>query len=134
MFSNSTQYAIRTIVYMAKNDKKGKKTVVNMAKELNIPQPYLSKVLQQLSKSGIISSTKGRGGGFFLSEQDIQRPLIDVVICIEGHNVFDKCVLGLNECSDSNPCFLHRQFKEFKKSVEKSVSEQSVENLFNLTK
>ena len=133
MFSNSTQYALRTIVYMAKNKKEGKNTVVDLATKLDIPQPYLSKVLQQLSRNGVISSSKGRGGGFYLSEDDIQRPLIDVIICMEGYNVFDKCVLGLNECSESNPCFLHLQFKAFKKSVEKSVKEQSVEDLFNLS-
>jgi len=133
MFSNSTQYALRTIVYMAKNKKEGKNTVVDLAEKLSIPQPYLSKVLQQLSRNGVISSSKGRGGGFYLSEEDIQRPLIDVIICMEGYNVFDKCVLGLNECSESNPCFLHPQFKAFKKSVEKSVKEQSVEDLFKLS-
>ena len=95
MFSNSTKYAIRAIVHMLQHQDKGKNTVVEMATELRIPQPYLSKVLQQLSKNGIISSTKGRGGGFYLSNQNMNRPLIDVVICIEGHNVFNKCILGL---------------------------------------
>jgi Rrf2 family protein len=118
---------------MLQNQDKGKNTVVEMATNLSIPQPYLSKVLQQLSKSGIISSAKGRGGGFFLSKDNMNRPLIDVVICIEGHNVFNKCILGLAECSDENPCLLHHHFKSFKTSIEKSICEQSVDDLFNLS-
>ena len=55
MFSNSTKYAIRAIVHMLQHQDKGKNTVVEMATELSIPQPYLSKVLQQLiSRSSIL--------------------------------------------------------------------------------
>ena len=133
MFSNSTKYAIRAIVHMLQHHDKGKNTVVEMATELSIPQPYLSKVLQQLSKSGIISSAKGRGGGFYLSKDNINRPLIDVVICIEGHNVFNKCVLGLPECSDENPCVLHPQFKAFKNSIEQLICKQAVEDLLKFS-
>ena len=134
MFSSSTKYAIRAIVHMLQHQNKGKNTVGEMATELSIPQPYLSKVLQQLSKSGIISSTKGRGGGFYLSKENMDRPLIDVVICIEGHNVFNKCVLGLPKCSDENPCILHPQFKDFKSSIEQSICKQAVEDLLKVSK
>ncbi len=130
MFSNSTKYAIRTIEYLLNNQDNEKKSVVRLAKELDIPQPYLSKIMQQLSKGNIISSTKGRGGGFYLSPENMKRPLIDIVICIEGHNVFDKCVLGLNLCSDENPCLLHIYFKPFKKSLEKSICTDSIQELF----
>ncbi len=132
MFSNSTKYAIRAIVYIMENQHERKDTVVKMAEELKIPQPYLSKVLQQLAKSGIISSAKGRGGGFYLTKENMQRPLMDVVVCIEGYNVFNKCILGLEKCSDENPCILHPHFKAFKASIEHSVSEQSVADLFNI--
>ena len=132
VFSNSTKYGIRAIVYMMKNKSSERNTVVEMASELHIPQPFLSKVLQQLAKSNIISSSKGRGGGFYLTKENMQRPLIDVVVCIEGHNVFNKCILGLPECSDDNPCILHSYFREFKLSLEKSVCKESVDNLIKM--
>jgi len=132
MFSNSTKYAIRTIEYLLNNQDNGKKSVVKLAKELSIPQPYLSKIMQQLSKGDIISSTKGRGGGFYLSEKNMNRPLIDIVICIEGYNVFDKCILGLEECSDKNPCLLHKYYKVFKASLIKPINEDSIKELFKV--
>ncbi len=130
MFSNSTKYAIRTIEYLLLNQDQDKLSVIKLATELDIPQPYLSKIMQQLSKGNIISSTKGRGGGFYLSNENLKRPLIDIVICIEGYNVFDKCVLGLNKCSDENPCMLHAHFKIFKNSLEKSICKDSIQKLF----
>jgi Rrf2 family iron-sulfur cluster assembly transcriptional regulator len=133
MFTNSTKYAIRSIVHMLKNQENGKCTVVEMATELSIPQPYLSKVLQQLSKSNIISSTKGRGGGFYLSKEDMKRPLVDIIICIEGYNVFNECILGLPTCSDENPCILHSHFKVFRNSLEKQVCKESIDDLLKLS-
>ena len=130
MFSNSTKYAIRTIEYLLVNQDSEKLSVIKLATELDIPQPYLSKIMQQLSKGNIISSSKGRGGGFYLNAENMKRPLIDIVICIEGHNVFDKCVLGLNQCSDKNPCLLHQHFKIFKQSLEKSICKDSIKDLF----
>jgi len=132
MFSNSTKYAIRTIEYLLNNQNDDKRSVVKLASELNIPQPYLSKIMQQLSKADIISSTKGRGGGFYLSEKNMKRPLMDIIICIEGYNVFDRCILGLDKCSDNYPCLLHKYYKVFKQSLEKPVSQDSIKELFSL--
>lgn len=129
MFSNSTQYAVRSIVHMLKEGGTGRFTVVQMANELDIPQPFLSKIMQQLSKSKIISSAKGRGGGFYLSDENMQRPLLDVIICIEGENVFKNCILGLKECSEKNPCILHHHFGPFRESVCKDVCNRSIEDL-----
>ncbi|MCF6353126.1 MAG: Rrf2 family transcriptional regulator [Cyclobacteriaceae bacterium] len=132
MFSNSTKYAIRTIEYLL-NYQGGKKlSVAYLAKELDIPQPFLSKIMQQLSKRDVISSTKGRGGGFYLSKENMNRPLIDIVICIEGYNVFDNCILGLKECSDENPCLLHKYYKAFKKSLEKPINQDSIKELLKI--
>ncbi len=131
MISNSTKYAIRAILYLSKAEEGKKYIVEELSKALDIPQPYLSKILQQLSRSNIISSTKGRGGGFFLSEDNLNRPLIDIVECIEGHNVFNKCLLGLHQCSDNNPCLLHTDYKVFKSNLERTMIHESIKNLLD---
>ena len=129
MISNSTKYAIRTILFLSRGEEGKKYIVEELANALDIPKPYLSKILQQLSRSNIISSTKGRGGGFYLTKENLQRPLIDIVLCIEGHNVFNKCLLGLPKCSDTNPCLLHTDYKIFKANLEKTMCDESIENL-----
>jgi Rrf2 family protein len=114
---------------MLREEQDKKHTVVEMAKNLDIPKPFLSKIMQQLSKSGLISSTKGRGGGFYLSSENKTRPLIDVIECIEGKNVFQHCILGLPECSDDNPCILHNKFGGFRDSICQSICEDSIKDL-----
>ena len=129
MFSNSTKYAIRTVLFLAKIGAHRKCTVEEIATALQIPRPYLSKILQQLSKDRIISSTKGRGGGFYLTDENLKRRLIDVIICIEGQNVLDKCLLGLPECSEKDPCIVHADYKAFRQHLEKTISKQSIMSL-----
>lgn len=114
---------------MLRNGSENRYTIVQIANELDIPQPYLSKIMQQLSKSKIISSTKGRGGGFYLSESNLKRPLMDLIECMEGENVFSNCILGLSECSEANPCILHYHFGPFRDSVCKDICNRSIEDL-----
>ncbi len=129
MFSNSAKYAIRTILHLSKMEADSKSTVEELAKELDIPKPYLSKILQQLSRSNIISSLKGRGGGFYLDENNMNRRLIDVIVCIDGKNIFDQCIMGLTICDAQNPCILHTEYKTFKVNLEKKICDESLKSL-----
>lgn len=132
MFTNSTQYAIRAVLFLSRNRADDKKLKVDdIAQDLKIPKAFLSKILQQLSRNNLISSSKGRGGGFYLSDDNVSRSLLDIVICIEGHNVFDKCILGLPHCSESNPCHLHKYYMTFKKDLNKVITDASIKDLFN---
>lgn len=130
MFSNSAKYAIRTVFYLSRHKEDNSRfKVEEIARELNIPKAYLSKILQQLSRSKIVSSTKGRGGGFFLTTENSKKTLMDIIICIEGYNIFDDCILGLPDCGDKNPCHLHQHYKKFKDNLSKTIKDSSIENL-----
>ena len=132
MFSNSTKYALRTVLFLSQNKiGEHKFTVEDLALFLDIPKPFLSKILQQLSKSGIVNSSKGRGGGFYLSDQNMGRPLMDVILCMEGHDVFDKCILGLPECGNKNPCELHQYYTHLKTGLQKVIKEVSLKDINN---
>jgi len=128
MFSNSSKYAIRTVLLLAKNQGE-RYTVPELGAELDIPTPYLSKILQQLSRNRIISSTKGRGGGFYVDKENLNHKMIDVIVSIEGHNIFEECILGLPKCSSKNPCWLHEDFSEFKDRMEQKLFKLSVAKL-----
>lgn len=130
MFSNSTKYAIRTVLFLSRHRADGEKMrVQEIAAELDIPKAYLSKILQQLSKSNLVSSSKGRGGGFYLTNENVNHRLLDVVICIEGHDVFNKCILGLPNCGEVNPCHLHKNYSEFKAGLQQIIRDVSIQEL-----
>ena len=117
-------------MYLSQNKiGENKFTVEDLALSLEIPKPFLSKILQQLSKSGIVNSSKGRGGGFYLSDQNMGRPLMDVILCMEGHDIFDKCILGLAECRNENPCYFHQYYTHFKTGLQKITKDASLKDL-----
>lgn len=130
MFSNATKYAIRTVLHLAGKDKTTPKSKVSdLAKELGLPKPYLSKILQKLAKADLISSSKGRGGGFYLTEDNLKKTLLDIIVCIDGSNTLNECILGQPTCSDENPCSLHHYYKDIKRDLLMVISDASIEKL-----
>lgn len=115
MLSNACQYAIRSVLYLSiHSDEKTRIGVKKVAAELETPQPFLAKLLQQLAKSDLVSSIKGPNGGFYLTKKNSQNSLWDIVKCIDGVDKFETCFLGLSTCSDENPCPVHFIVSPFK--------------------
>ncbi len=130
MFTNSTKYAIRTVLYLAEHQKEDiKYRAIDIANDLDIPKQFLSKILQKLTKEALISSTKGRHGGFFLTPENMEHTLLDIIICSEGKNIFDMCILGLDKCSNENPCQLHHFFVSFKDQINTMIKDTRIENI-----
>lgn len=112
MISNKCKYALRAILFLAVESNETKKIRISeLSEELKIPAPYLGKILQELVPKSIISSIKGPRGGFYLTKKNQQAPLIKIIEAIDGLAYFEKCGLGLEDCSDSHPCPIHEDFK-----------------------
>jgi len=127
MLSNSCKYAIRSVIYLAlhtdSENKIGSKLV---AGKLNIPQPFLAKILQELSRKHIISSTKGPKGGFYLTERDLKNSVLDIVDCIDGLDAFNTCFFGLRSCTNEKPCAVHKTVKPFKDEIFLQLSQNTI--------
>jgi len=128
MLSNACKYAIRSILYLAINSKESNKIGVKViSAELETPQPFLAKLLQQLTRDKLVSSTKGPNGGFYLSEKNLKNALWDVVMSIDGSDKFDNCFLGLAKCDDRNPCPVHFIVSPFKEKILGSFRDKTIE-------
>ncbi len=109
MLSNSSKYAIKGVLYLALNSDRNHKIMVrDIFEVVHVPEAYLAKLLQELSRHGIISSIRGPRGGFYLSENDRQRTLMDIVKVIDGEKRVNSCVMGIKDCDMNHPCVLHK--------------------------
>jgi Rrf2 family protein len=127
MLSNASKYAIRAVLYLAENSsEKNKFGAKHIAEELEIPLAFIAKLLQQLAKAGVITSTKGPRGGFFTSENDLQNNVCAVLNEIETDNVFEGCFLGLPTCGDENPCPVHHIVAPFKEALLAKFKDQTI--------
>jgi len=131
MFSNSTKYAIKAVLYLAIHSDENKKIMVkDISKPINVPQAYIAKLLQELSKQNIISSTRGRQGGFYLNQANRNQSIMSIVDVIDGEKKFNSCMLSLKQCDKDKPCPLHdvvfsSQSKLIKRLENKTVHELS---------
>lgn len=130
MFSKACEYAIRAVLYIAVKSKDGSKLgIKEIAKEIDSPLPFTAKILQTLSREGIISSIKGPNGGFYLEPKAKPVPLNAIVNAIDGEDMLNACSLGLKECSDTFPCPIHNDVKKYKDRLRKTLKEKTVQHL-----
>ena len=86
MLSNTCKYAIRALIYLAKNASGDQKIgIKKISEDLGIPSPFLGKILQSLAKQKILSSTKGPHGGFGMGMKAKDIRLYDIVVIIDIH-------------------------------------------------
>lgn len=112
MFSKTCEYAIRAMIFIAQNSKEGNKVgIKEIAKGIDSPEHFIAKILQDLGRRGLLQSSKGPNGGFFLDETSLEHSLADIVKVVDGDKVFTGCGLGLKQCSESHPCPIHHEFK-----------------------
>lgn len=118
LFSKTCEYAMRAVFYIASHSANGSRPgIKEIAENINSPEHFLAKILQKLSKEGLISSIKGPNGGFYIEPHGLKRPLADIITGLEGDEIFTGCGMGLSYCSESNPCPLHQEFKKVRNQL-----------------
>lgn len=118
MFSKTCEYGIRAMLFIAQKSEQGNKIgIKEISKGVGAPEHFLAKILQDLSRKGIVQSIKGPNGGFFLNGSARKGTLADIVKAIDGDELFIGCGLGLKMCSEKNPCPLHDEFKVIRKKI-----------------
>jgi Rrf2 family protein len=82
--AKASAYGVYATLYVARHEQKGLIQGKDIAKDSGIPAQYLLKILQQLSRSRILYSERGRGGGFALAKPAGQITLLEIIEAIEG--------------------------------------------------
>ncbi|UYQ91462.1 Rrf2 family transcriptional regulator [Chitinophaga horti] len=127
VFSKTCEYAIRAVFYIAHRTMDGSRVgIKEIAAEIDSPESFLAKILQDLSRKGLIQSMKGPNGGFYLEPKSMKRPLADIVTAIDGEEVFKGCGMGLKHCSEKHPCPLHKQFKKVRNELSHMLNTTSI--------
>ncbi len=129
MFSKSCEYALRATLYLSsKSDPEQVIDVKHIAESLNIPQPYLAKILQKLSRNHLISSIKGPNGGFFLTQENLKTTVLEIVECIDGDLTLRTCIMGLPNCSSEKPCQLHTDVLAFRDGLKNALARKTIDS------
>ncbi len=119
MLSNTCKYAIRAVLYLALNVDGNKKIgIKKISKDLNIPTPFLGKILQTLAKNKVLFSTKGPNGGFSLGKPPKDISLMNIVDIIDGNDNFNACIIGLHSCTtEEKNCPIHYKYAQIREQA-----------------
>jgi|SRR5690625_146755 len=128
MFSKACEYGIRAVLYITLRSMQNKRTrLKEIAKEIEAPEAFVAKILQKLVKEGLLHSSTGPKGGFYIKPEEIKQiKLIDVVEAIDGNQIFVGCALGLPKCDETRPCPVHYNFKEIRDSLKEMLSTMDI--------
>lgn len=124
MITQTAEYALRAVVFLA--DQEMPRTTSVIAEHTQVPAGYLAKVMQGLSKAGLVHSQRGLHGGFVLLIPASQLTVLEVVNAVEPIRRYHECPLGLH---GKNLCPLHRKLDDAAKSIEELFGETTIADL-----
>jgi len=136
MLSATCKYGIRAVIFIASRpDQKANTGLKLIADELKIPQPYLAKILQILSRKKILHSSKGPNGGFNLLIPAEKLTLMDIIEAIDGGDFFDSCYVTGERCSFDQTgmgvCILHDDLRKEKDHLAEFFSTKTIGDIVN---
>ncbi len=131
MFSKACEYGIRASIYIAEQSHFQRKvSLKDVAKAIESPEAYTSKILQKLSRSKIINSDKGPTGGFSMGAHELVTiNLSTIVLAIDGDDIYMGCGLGLKNCNELEPCPVHNQFKRIRDDLKNMLETTTIKSL-----
>lgn len=126
MLSRTAEYALRAAIRLARPDDGGPVAVGDVARELDVPRNYLSKILHELAGEGVVESVRGPGGGFRLARAPEATTLLEVVGAFDDLSPGRTCVLGRSRCSDADPCPVHGRWAPVSEEVARFFRETTL--------
>lgn len=104
------EYALLGLIYLTKSDNKKISFVREIADKWDLPESFLAKIFQRLSKSGILASYRGSGGGFSLARRPEEVNLKEVLEAVQGPIALNWCTLHPAQCEKFSQCALEKVF------------------------
>jgi len=127
LFSSATGYALRALAILPEDGSYC--LAVALSRELDIPGPYLAKILQGLVQARILESVRGPKGGYRFAKPSSGITVGDVVEALEGPDAMDSCAMGFPTCGPENPCPLHLAWSEVKAQLDVCLTDVTIRDL-----
>ena len=122
----STDYAIRSLIYLAKEG--GYVTANEIAEAMSIPRSYAAQVLHKLKNAGMIEAKLGKTGGFMLSCDLKAVSMIDIISLMNDSLCFNRCLERDGYCSRNatGRCPVHDLYKMIQEGVDSYLNKISL--------
>ena len=129
--STKTRYGIRAVVELA--SKCGRKPVQLkiISKDQDISIKYLEQIMSLLKSAGIVGSSRGAKGGYFLAKPPNHIKLSECFNCLEGPVVTVECVENDNYCPKTKNCVAREVWSDVEKAVVDVLDSITLQDMVN---
>ena len=127
--TRATDYAVRILIHLAAAPADARLAASDVAREIDAPGSFISKVLQQLVQCGVVTSRRGAGGGFQLAIEPEKVTLLDVVEIVEGPLQINLCLAEENGCDRKSWCGAHPVWSEAQNALKEVLANASIAQL-----
>jgi Rrf2 family iron-sulfur cluster assembly transcriptional regulator len=117
IFSTPVAYAIRGLAELAARAGTGSLMLEQLTAGTDLPRGFLAKLFQKLVKARILTSVKGRRGGFALARAPHAISLMQIVAAMGEGEAIAGCVLGMPQCNEQTPCSQHDLYKPIRQRL-----------------
>ncbi|MEZ6125251.1 MAG: Rrf2 family transcriptional regulator [Planctomycetaceae bacterium] len=130
MISQTAEYALRAIVFLADQDGQPQ-TTAKISEGTQIPAGYLAKVMQVLNRGGIVNAQRGLYGGFTLIKPSADLTVLEVINAVEPIQRYYECPLKIPH-HGPELCPLHRKLDDAAQLLQQSFGESSIASLISV--
>lgn len=127
----TVEYALRATLYIAQQGTRAVR-IPEIAAEVHAPSRYLSKILGQLAREGILESTRGRTGGFRIGASQGRATLASIV-AVFGEPARRRCLLGHGVCGRNPGCAVHNSWAPIAQSSSDFFAHTTIADLVSST-
>ena len=100
-------YSLRAVLDLARHHRKGRRKTREIAAATRVPPKYLSQILGNLVRQGLVTSVAGQTGGYALNRSPSRISLLDVIEAAEGPVRLKTCLLRGTPCGVRSTCAIH---------------------------
>ncbi len=129
LFSKPCEYALQATAFLALKPEGSMSSIKELTDRFDIPYHFLAKILQDLTRKGLLVSLKGPRGGFALARSPREITLLDIVEAVDGPAFMNDCVLGFAECGGEQPCAVHKNWEAIRTEVQTMLSSRNIESV-----
>jgi Rrf2 family protein len=117
------EYAVRCVLFLATRGRGVLCARKEIAAAMGIPDPFLGKIAQQLSRAGLIEIVQGARGGYRLTRPPEDVTLLSVVEAVIGEIFLNDCLMRPDSCNHSNACAVHTIWHRARSQLRQTLSE-----------
>lgn len=134
MITKKSKYAIKALIYLAKQEKSKPVLIEEISTEEKIPKKFLEAILLELRKAGILGSKKGKGGGYYLLKPATEINMAEVMRLFDGaialvpcvaHKYYEPC----EECIDEITCPIREVFRVIREQTVATLKDNTFDEL-----